>query len=61
MLSAKEIWATEEERIFYKKKIKKIYQELDKLGKELKYQPTNKIYINLHLNNIENIIKEVVE
>lgn len=52
MLTAKEIWLSEEERI----KIRKITRDINNLTRELltelKFQPSNRRYIDLKINKI---------
>lgn len=60
MLSSKEIWMTESERIERRKVARKINEELKLILRELKMQPCNRIYVNLHFNNIIKMIKEKI-
>lgn len=61
MLSCKEIWLKESERVEIKKKIKDVNINLQKLYSELKFQPANKIYVNNKIDYIINKLKAIKE
>lgn len=61
MLSCKEIWLKESERVEIKKKIKDVNINLQKLYSELKFQPANRIYVNNKIDYIINKLKAIKE
>lgn len=61
MLSCKEIWFEESERVEIKKKIKDVNINLQKLYSELKFQPANRIYVNNKIDYIINKLKAIKE
>lgn len=61
MLSCKEIWLEESERVEIKKKIKDVNINLQELYSELKFQPANRVYVNNKIDYIINKLKAIKE
>ena len=61
MLSCKEIWLEENERLKIKQELKDVNIKLQELYSELKFQPANRIYVNNRIDYIINKLKAIKE